>query len=136
MANECPDQECHDRLTEASMKADQIHEYLFSKGGLKDRVSDFITRKNLWAFLTAILSIVIMAFIVINGMWADTRDLPKLKAGIEKRIELLAHNDKRLSIEEIKSSSFEKRITALEVAQGIILQNTTDIKSMLEKEGD
>jgi hypothetical protein len=112
------------------IKVEEAHGYLFSKGGVRDRMGDFITRKNVWSFLTLTFALLVLAFITINNMWADSKCLPEK---VEKIETASANHETRLSVTEMKNIEIERRVTNVEKTQTRILENTETIINKISK---
>lgn len=105
-------------------KAEEAHDYLFQKGGIRDKIKEFITKRAIWSWLTLFLTVGILAFITINNMWAESRHFPEKLGKIE---EATTNHEKRLTITEMKEIEIERRVTKIEQNQEKILTNTENI---------
>ena len=117
-------------FTTMKIKVEEAHEYLFSKGGVRDKMGDYITKKNVWSVLTLVFAVLILAFITINNMWADSKCLPDK---VEKIEAAAANHETRLSVTEMKSIEIERRVTNVEKTQTRILENTETIINKISK---
>jgi hypothetical protein len=120
----CPDADCHEERVQVATKSQEVHEYLFREGGVRDMLNTFVTKKNVWVFLATILSILVGAFIIINTMWADTRDLTKYK---EKADVLATTTESRVTKVENKFDNLSTRMDRFETDQDTILKNTEQL---------
>lgn len=86
-----------------------------------------VSWKSVWMFLGTILFVLIMAFITINNMWANTRDLPQFKLEAQAR-------EKRITVLETQTVGMKEDIDDLKVSSDIIVKNIQIILTRLPNE--
>jgi len=93
MVNTCDDCKEHPVMVEKMKHVEKrIEDYettlYHEEIGIVYMIRDCLTKKSLYVFLGSILFILVLAFITVNTMWADTRDYPETK----KKVELVSQD--------------------------------------------
>lgn len=126
----CNDRECHDKAMKAYNDAAECYSTLFDKENgvmvklntIGTKLEKCLTYKAVYAFLIAILFIIVMAFVTINTMWAETRDAPERRATIRQNT--------------IAVSKLEAKMATIDTNQNTLLRYNRRILKKLGVEGD
>lgn len=102
----CTDLECHDKAMEGYNVSAECHDALFDRednvmtqlGNIRFKLGKCLTGKSVYTFILAILLVLVMSFITINKMWAETRDAP------ERRAKITQLSDRVIRLEEHQKS--------------------------------
>lgn len=105
-----------EKVKNAEEKIEEHGKVLYGENqdGLTYQQRNYLTKKTVYAFIGSTLVIILMAFVTVNKMWADTRDLPETKQKVEKHGLDLIELKKDIEKEKEKIVKLEKYLETQE----------------------
>lgn len=100
----CQDAECHEEKSRIAEKAKEAWEYLFNKGGIRDKVSDFITKDNLRDSTRWIVGLILIALLACAGSFFNTyvqgQQVPEIKDAVKQNTQEIADTKTKVAVLE------------------------------------
>lgn len=82
------------------------HDFLFGKDGVRDKLSDCITKKSAWTvFLSCMVLIIVIGGFILD-LWAASREINRVIPKIELRID---NHEFRLAANEAQVKLFKQQ---------------------------